>query len=163
MKQQILTKQQIKHKIQRIAYQIYETNVNEKELVIAGIDYNGYVLAERIVAILSSISDIKILLCKVTMNKTAPLNTVKISIPPEEYKNKAIVLVDDVLNTGTALMFGVQHFLNTPVKRFNTAVLVNRNHKKYPIKADFKGVSLSTSLKNHIEVQFGEVDSVHLK
>ena len=71
-----------------------------------------------------------------------------------EYKNKPIVLVDDVLNSGTTLMYGIKYFLDAPLKRFKTAVLVNRNHKKYPVKADFKGISLSTSIKEHVEVVF---------
>ena len=57
-------------------------------------------------------------------------------------------MVDDVLNSGATLIYAVKHFLNVPLKRFKTAVLVNRNHKKYPVKADFKGISLSTSIKN---------------
>lgn len=161
--QTILTHQQIQHKIRRIAYQIYETNVDETELIIAGIAPYGYVLAERLEAVLKEISDIKIKLCKVSMDKENPSETTTTSMEANEYRNKAIVLVDDVLNTGAALTYGVHHFLNVPIKRFKTAVLVNRNHKKYPIKADFKGVSLSTSLLNHVEVKFGDKDSVCLK
>lgn len=161
--QTILTHQQIQHKIRRIAYQIYETNANESELIIAGIAPYGYVLAERLETVLKEISDIDVKLCKVSMDKENPLNSTETSLEPNEYENKSIVLVDDVLNTGSALTYGVHHFLNVPTKRFKTAVLVNRNHKKFPIKADFKGVSLSTSLLNHVEVKFGEQDSVCLK
>ena len=72
---------------------------------------------------------------------------------------KSLVLVDDVLNSGTTLMYAVKHFLEVPLKEFKTAVLVNRNHKKYPIKADFKGLSLSTSLQEHITVEFNNNES----
>jgi len=65
-------------------------------------------------------------------------------------------LVDDVLNSGTALIYGVRHFLDVPLKKLKTAVLVDRNHKKYPVKADFKGISLSTSLFEHVQVVFEE-------
>jgi len=68
-------------------------------------------------------------------------------------------LVDDVLNSGTTLMYGIKHFLDVPLKRFKTAVLVNRNHKKYPVKADFKGISLSTSINEHVEVVFDKKNS----
>ncbi len=159
----ILTHQQIQHKIRRIAYQIYENNVDEKEVIIAGIDPSGYVLAERIAKVLTEISEIKAILCKINMDKNRPLGSIKTSMSPANYTNKSIVLVDDVLNTGTALAYGVQHFLNVPLKRFKTAVLVNRNHKKYPIKADFKGVSLSTSILNHVKVTFGKTDQVCLQ
>ena len=67
-----------------------------------------------------------------------------------------MVLVDDVLNSGTTLIYGIKHFLEVPLKRFKTAVLINRNHKKYPVKADFKGISLSTSLQEHVSVIFGK-------
>ncbi|MDY8137732.1 phosphoribosyltransferase family protein [Aquimarina sp. 2201CG5-10] len=154
----ILTHEQIQHKIKRIAYQIYETNVNEKEIVIAGISENGYIFAKRLKNILEDISEIQVILCEVTMDKSSPLNTVQTSIEVSDYKNKSLVLVDDVLNSGTALMYGVKHFLEIPLLQFKTAVLVNRNHKKYPIKADFKGISLSTSLHEHITVTLGEKD-----
>jgi len=159
----ILTHEQIQHKIKRIAYQIYETNVNEKEIVIAGIAENGFILAQRLKKIVEEISEITVNLCEVTMDKKSPQNTVRTSIDPSEYKNKALVLADDVLNSGTALIYGVNHFLNVPLTRFKTVVLVNRNHKKYPIKADFKGISLSTSLHEHIEVTFGKEDCAILK
>ena len=89
------------------------------------------------------------------MDKGNPLKSgVTTSIPEEEYKNKSVVLVDDVLNSGTTLIYGVHHFLKTPLKQLKTAVLVNRNHKKYPVKADYKGISLSTSLHEHVNVKF---------
>lgn len=154
----ILTHEQIQHKIKRIAYQIYETNVDEKEIVIAGIAENGYIFAQRLKVILEDISDLKVTLCEVTMNKKSPHNTVKTSIEATEYQNKPVILTDDVLSSGTALIYGVKHFLDVPLTRFKTAVLVNRNHKKYPIKADFKGISLSTSLHEHIIVKFGDED-----
>lgn len=158
----ILNHEQIQHKIKRIAYQIYETNVNEKELIIAGVASNGYVFASRLHQELSSISDIKINLCKITMDKKNPLNTIKTNIESAEFTNKSIVIADDVLNTGTTLMYAVQHLLNVPLKKLKTTVLVNRNHKKFPIKADFKGLSLSTSLHDNVEVSFGEKDVVFL-
>ncbi len=154
----ILTHEQIQHKIKRIAYQIYENNVNEKEIVLAGIAKNGYVFAQRLKTTLEAISDIKVTLCEVTMNKKSPQDTVKTSLQSIDYINKSLILADDVLNSGTALIYGVKHFLDVPLARFKTAVLVNRNHKKYPIKADFKGISLSTSLHEHVEVKFGEED-----
>jgi len=148
----ILTHGEIVHKIKRIAYQIYESNVDEKEIILAGIESNGYVLAKKLKTVLKKISPLEPILCKVSIDKKNPLNIIKTSISSEDYKNKSVVLIDDVLNSGTTLIYGVKHFLNVPLKQFKTAVLVNRNHKKYPVKADFKGISLSTSLKEHINV-----------
>ncbi|MCH4551007.1 MULTISPECIES: phosphoribosyltransferase family protein [Aestuariibaculum] len=148
----ILNHDEINHKIRRIAFQIYESNVYETEVILAGIDRNGYIFAEKLKAILEDISDINVILCKVSIDKKQPQNNIKTSLSTEEYENKSLVLVDDVLNSGTTLIYGVKHFLDVPLKRFKTAVLINRNHKKYPVKADFKGISLSTSLHEHVNV-----------
>ena len=148
----ILTHKEIEHKIRRIAYQIYENNVDETQIILAGIDKNGYVLARKLKSMLSKISEIEPVLCKVVIDKKNPRNQISTSLKVEEYTNQSVVLVDDVLNSGTTLIYGVKHFLEVPLKQFKTAVLVNRNHKKYPVKADFKGISLSTSLNEHIDV-----------
>ncbi len=150
----ILDHTAIQHKIKRIAYQIYESNANEKEVILAGISKNGYILAQRLADILKEISPIVTILCEVKMNKKQPLGTVTTSLEATQYENKSVVLIDDVLNSGTTLIYGVKHFLDVPLKRFKTAVLVNRNHKKYPVKADFKGISLSTSLNESVKVVF---------
>ncbi|MBU2945104.1 phosphoribosyltransferase family protein [Zobellia uliginosa] len=155
MENKILTHQQIQYKIERIAYQIYEANVEEKEIIIAGIDGGGLNFAKKLQRVLKRVTNAEVTLCKVIMDKENPLQSgVKTSIPESEYINKSIVLVDDVLNSGTTLIYGVHHFLKTPLKQLKTAVLVNRNHKKYPVKADYKGISLSTSLQEHVHVQF---------
>jgi pyrimidine operon attenuation protein/uracil phosphoribosyltransferase len=155
MVNKILTHDQIQHKIKRIAYQIYEANVEETELIIAGIDGGGLNFAKKISAVLKKITNANIVLCKVIMDKANPLKSgVTTSLNEDLYKNKSVVLVDDVLNSGTTLIYGVHHFLKTPLKQLKTAVLVNRNHKKYPVKADYKGISLSTSLNEHIKVTF---------
>jgi pyrimidine operon attenuation protein / uracil phosphoribosyltransferase len=152
----ILTNQEIEHTIKRIAYQIYETFVDEEDIVIAGIASNGYIFAEKIARELNAISTLKVSLCEVKINKLQPFLPVTTSLPKEEYSNKGLVLVDDVLNSGTSLIYAVRHFLDVPLKKFKTAILVNRNHKKYPVKADFKGISLSTSSLEHVKVVFDE-------
>ncbi len=152
----ILNHTDIANKIRRIAYQIYEINADEKEIVIAGIEKRGYELAERIAKILESISNVKVQLCSVKINKKSPLEPIKSTLTSEEYSDKSLVLVDDVLNSGSTLMYGVRHFLSVPLKQFTTVVLVDRNHKKYPIKVDFKGLSLSTSIQDSIKVVFSE-------
>ncbi|MDR0228614.1 MAG: phosphoribosyltransferase [Flavobacteriaceae bacterium] len=162
-KEIILNKEQIKFKAKRIAYQIYETFVDEQEIVIAGIANSGYIFAQKLVKELEEISTLKVSLCEVKINKQNPLQPIEVSMPKEEYTNKAVVLVDDVLNSGATLIYGVKFFLEVPLKKLKTAVLVDRNHKNYPVKADFKGVSLSTSLLEHIQVVFdGEEEYAYL-
>lgn len=164
MQNQILSHQQIQYTIMRIAFQIYEANVDEKKLIIAGIEGGGLNFAKKIKSVLEEITNAEIVLCKVLMDKKNPLKSgITTSIKETEYKNCSVVLVDDVLNSGTTLIYGVHHFLKTPLKQLKTAVLVNRNHKKYPVKADYKGISLSTSLQEHIVVEFKpKKDGVYL-
>ncbi len=150
----ILSNQQINYTIKRIAFEIYENNINESSIILAGISKNGFIFAQKLKSVLENISDINVRLCEVKINKRNPLENITTSLKTEEYKNQSLVLVDDVLSSGTTLMYAVKHFLQVPLKQFKTAVLVNRNHKKYPIKADFKGISLSTSLQEHIKVVF---------
>ncbi len=152
----ILSHKEIEHKIKRIAFQIYETFVDEETIIIAGISSNGFVLAQKLAKELSHISTLKVKLCEVIINKLYPNSTITTSLPKEEYQNQSIILVDDVLNSGTTLIYGVKHFLEVPLKKFKTVVLIDRNHKKYPVKADFKGISLSTSLQEHVQVVFSK-------
>ena len=156
----ILTNEQINHKIKRISFQILEENVNENEIIIAGIAANGFILAKKIKTVLEDISNASIVLCEVIIDKKNPLNEIKTSLKPNEFRGKPLVLVDDVLNSGTTLIYGIKHFLDVPLKSFKTAVLVNRNHKKYPVKADYKGISLSTTLQDNITVEFNKEEAI---
>lgn len=153
----VLNSKQIDQKINRIAYEIYENNNGEKEIIIAGIAPNGYLLAKRIGDVLGKISDVKIKLIEIVVDKENPLSgEIKISLQDKEMKNKVIVLVDDVLNSGKTLIFGSKPFLSSSVKRLTTVVLVDRGHNRYPIKADFVGLSLSTTLQEHISVELNK-------
>ncbi len=159
----ILNHTEIAHKVRRIAYQIYESNVDESEVVVAGIADNGYILAQKIGLELQQISAIKIVLCKVKMDKSNIFEPVITSLEENDCQGKSLILVDDVLHTGSVLMYAVKHFLNVPLKQIKTAVLVDRNHKKFPIKVDFKGISLSTTFQNRVEVVFlNEKDEAYL-
>lgn len=152
----ILNHQEIEFKIKRIAFQIYETFINDEEIIIAGIHGNGSIFAQKLSTVLKTISPLKVTLCDVMIDKKNPTTTITTSIDKSMYENKGLILVDDVLNSGTTLIYGVKHFLEVPLNKFKTAVLVDRNHKKYPVKADFKGISLSTSILEHVQVVFEE-------
>jgi pyrimidine operon attenuation protein/uracil phosphoribosyltransferase len=156
----ILTNDEINHKIRRIAFQIYENNVNEHKLILAGISKNGFVFAEKLKAVLENISTIEVTLCEVFLNKKNVQEKITTSLSTNDYKNLSLVLVDDVLNSGSTLIYAIKYFLDVKLKQFKTAVLVNRNHKKFPVKADFKGISLSTSIQEHITVEFGKTKSI---
>ena len=150
----ILTEQQINQKIRRIAFQILENNIQEEKIYIAGIAENGYIFAKKLKNELDEISQKEITLCEVNIDKENPLGNVASSVNIKDLADQSVVLVDDVLNSGKTLIYTIRHFLQVPLKKFKTAVLVNRNHKNFPVKSDFKGISLSTSLEEHIEVSF---------
>jgi pyrimidine operon attenuation protein/uracil phosphoribosyltransferase len=156
MSTEILNHEEILHKIKRIAYQIAESYGNEDEIVLAGIADGGYIFAQMLKSMIEQIGSFRVTLCEVIIDKKRPLDLIKTSIAASDYSNKGVVLCDDVLNSGTTLIYGVRHFLNVPLSQFKTAILVNRNHKKYPVKADFKGLSLSTTLQEHINVNLRE-------
>jgi len=158
----ILTDKQIQHKIKRIAFQILEIYDGEKDLIIAGISKKGFVFAQKLAANIASVSAVTPKLCEVVINKKNPSETPRLSLGVDELKNQTIILADDVLNTGSTLIYATKHLLETPLKELKTAVLVDRSHKKYPIKADFKGISLSTSIHETVKVEFGETSKAEL-
>lgn len=161
----VLDKIQIQQKINRIAYQILEDNLEEKEIVLAGIWDRGYKVAVRLQQKLSEIANFKIKLLRVDIEKQASKLIATTDEPESEWKNKVIILVDDVLNSGKTLAYGLGVFLNTPHKKIRTVVLVDRSHKIFPIATDYVGLELATILKEHVDVVMdveGEEDRVYL-
>lgn len=156
-KVKILDSVQINQKLNRLAYEVYENNFSEKEILIVGIEGNGYKIAERLFIILQSISKTKLQLGNIKIDKDKPWNgEPKIDFKESAFINKTVVLVDDVLNSGKTLMYAVKLFLDKPVKKINTVVLVDRSHSRFPVKADYVGLSLSTTLQEHIEADFSK-------
>ncbi|MEO5571544.1 MAG: phosphoribosyltransferase family protein [Bacteroidia bacterium] len=152
----LLNKKQIEQRVNRIAYQIYEDNFEEKEIFIVGILKSGFTLAERIEAALNKICDIKTHLVQLKIDKRNHISVgIEISIDSSKMKGKVVILVDDVLNSGKTLIYGLRKLLNEDLKKIRTALLVDRDHKRYPIMADFVGITLSTTLQEHISVEFG--------
>lgn len=150
----ILDETQIRQKIRRMAFEIYEHNFESKSLVLAGIEGNGYTLASLLSEQLASISPLAIRLVKVSIDKTAPQQSeIALDCDIRDIRKKCIVLVDDVLNTGRTFAYGMKPFLNTEVKKIETAVLVNRSHALFPIYPQYTGYALATTLKDHVEVK----------
>jgi pyrimidine operon attenuation protein/uracil phosphoribosyltransferase len=159
----ILDSRQVKQKIKRMAFEIYENHFKEKLLVLAGIDGQGYVLAKLLARELEAISPLTVQLAKVTLDKFAPQQSdVTVDADLKTFKKKSIVLVDDVLNTGRTFAYGLKPFLSIEVKRIETAVLVNRSHPLFPIYATYTGYELSTTIDEHVEVQLGKETAVYL-
>lgn len=158
-KHKILGQDRINKIVKRIAFQIHEKNQNESEIILIGILKNGFILSSLIEKELQKISKSKIQLLSIKVNKKSPLDSVKLSSDLNKIKNKSLVLIDDVLNSGKTLIHCVKYLLDVPLANFNTVVLIDRNHKKYPIKIDFKGLSLSTSIKENVSVVFDKNNS----
>jgi pyrimidine operon attenuation protein / uracil phosphoribosyltransferase len=151
----ILDKKQTLQRIKRIAFEIYEQNSKAKEIILAGIYDKGYVFAGLLQKELGGICQIKTQLVKVTVDKKSPLQMeIMLDVDIKNLKNKTIILIDDVLNTGRTLAHSLKPFLNIETAKIQTAVIVDRRHKVFPISADYVGYSLSTTLKEHIEVSF---------
>ena len=149
----ILDKEQIEEKIKRISYEIYEENFDDKSIIICGIEKNGSIIAKRVIKELKSICNINIEFINISLNKKKPLNTVAIKSSKIKIKDKSIILIDDVSNTGKTLIYVIKELTKYEPKKINTAVLVNRDHTLFPVKINFIGLSLSTSIKSHIEVK----------
>ena len=155
----ILNKEQIKQKSSRIAYQILEDNFDETNIVLVGIANRGYIFAQRLQKILQEIAtDKQIELIKVTIDKNKRSLEASTDLAIETAENKAVVIVDDVMNSGITIAYALGAFINVPLAKMRTAVLVDRSHHKFPIQIDFYGTKLSTILKEHIEVNLEEVD-----
>jgi len=153
MKTIVLTPDQIKQKVKRLAYQLYENNHTEQEIVLAGIQGRGFLFAKWITRILEDISSLKVRVGEVSINKDEPLSEpIKFSIEEKDFKDKVVIVVDDVINSGRTLIYGVNYFLKFPVKKLRTLVMVDRSHNTFPVRADYVGISLSTTLQEHVSV-----------
>lgn len=164
--QLILTAGQIRQKVRRIAFQIYENNFDEAAIVLAGISGEGFVFAQRLHDELQQIAPFSITLLQIELDKSQkaqpPISLVGEAV---DLTNAIVIVTDDVLNTGRTLVFSLQPFLAVSVRKLQIAVLVDRNHPRYPVAADYKGYALSTTLAEHVEVVLSnaEREGVYLK
>jgi pyrimidine operon attenuation protein / uracil phosphoribosyltransferase len=150
---QVLNNRQVEQRINRIAFQIYEDNFNEKELYIAGIARSGFVFAKRLQQALNNICSLKTTLVEVTLDKENPIDhTLNPALSQKDLNGKVIIVADDVLNSGKTLIYSLRAFLDADIKKIRTALLVDRDHKRYPVEADYVGITLSTTLQEHITV-----------
>src|SRR5476649_1717783 len=162
----ILNQQQIQQKIDRIAYQILEDNFDEEEILIAGILPRGNHIAQRLKKILDEIAPFKSRLLTIGLDKQSSTLKAKIDFDVNDCRDKVVILVDDVLNSGKTLAYGFGVFIDVRLKKLRTVVLIDRNHKKFPMTTDYAGMALSTVLKEFVDVildEEGEEDAVYLR
>lgn len=149
----ILDSNQIDQKILRLSWQVFEDNFSEKEIVLVGIGEQGLLIAEQVKFHLNTISKLKTTVFMIDVDRNKPYNKVSTELTENDYKNKVIILIDDVLHSGKTLTYAFKTFLDTSVKKMAVLVLIDRNHNTFPVKANYVGLSLSTTLKEYIEVE----------
>ena len=154
----ILTHEQIRQRITRLAYEIWEANFGAAALRLVGVHRNGYRLAELLAAELRVVApDLTLHLTRLTLEKDAPLRSAVVLEPPlTSLANERVVLVDDVLNSGRTLAYALPPLLALAPDRVQTLLLVDRHHPRFPVAATFTGLSLSTTLAERVEVELPE-------
>ncbi len=150
-KNYILSEEVTQRKLLRMAYEILENNFDEKEILFAGIRESGSVMARNIQKLFSGISDISTDIITITLDKKFPE---EVTFSKEiSFDNKPVILIDDVSNTGRTLLYALKPFLSAHPKKIQTLVLVERTHKIFPVKPYYVGLSVSTTLQEHIYVE----------
>lgn len=159
-KTEILDAAAIEDKIQRLAWELYDRHHNATDLHVVGIKENGFWLAEQLVERLRKISDITITLHPLVLDKAVPvLEDMVIDLP----EGGEFALVDDVLNSGRTLLWAVIKLMSFRPRVLSTTVLVDRSHKRYPVKADLKGLSLSTTLLDSVRLNIVDGEAVNVQ
>ena len=153
----------VQRKVTRIVHQLYEEYHTEKGIVLVGVAPRGYTLAKRLQHGVAGTLGLAADLVELKLDKDAPLERpVSLSVDPDTLRDRVVVLVDDVLMSGRTLMHAASFLVQVPLKKLTTVVLVDRRHRAYPIRADIVGLTLSTTLQEHISVSFGKKDTVYL-
>jgi pyrimidine operon attenuation protein/uracil phosphoribosyltransferase len=150
-KNYILSKEVAEKKMRRMAFEILENNTDEKEIILAGIRESGSVVARVIQKMLGEISSIKTELITITLDKKHPTD---VSLSKKiDFNNKAIILIDDVSNSGKTLLYALKPFIDSHPKKIQTLVLVERTHTSFPVRPDYVGLSIATTIQEHIFVE----------
>lgn len=161
---QVLSHDQISQKIIRLAYEILENNYKEKEIILAGINNNGYRCAKLIHDALSTIGDRKVTLTRISINPADPLSQeVTIEIGESKLKNQVLIIIDDVANTGRTIFYACKVCMNVLPKKIEVAALVDRKHKMFPIKVDYVGLSLATTVEEQIKADLKSETSMKVE
>lgn len=159
----LLDEIQIKQKIQRLAYQIAENNFQMEEIVLLGINSNGFGVAKLIEKELKKIIDSKVSVNRIKIKPANPYDhPIEIDKPLEDCANKVLILVDDVANTGRTIFYAFKPLFNVKPSKIEVAVLVDRKHKHFPILVDYVGLSLATTVQENIVVKIMNVEELEV-
>ena len=153
MKNYILTQQVAEKKLRRMAYEILENNSGEQQLILAGIRESGSVIARAIQQQLREIAGDRLTtrLISISLDKRHPE---KVTLSESlSFDDQVIIVIDDVANSGRTLLYAMKPFLDFHPRKIESLVLVERSHKAFPVQPDYTGLSLSTTLQEHINVE----------
>jgi pyrimidine operon attenuation protein/uracil phosphoribosyltransferase len=162
-KKYILSKEVAEKKLRRMAFEVLENNIDENEIILAGIRESGSVVARVIQKMLGEISSIKTELITITLDKKEPMD-VSLS-KKKDFNNKVIILIDDVSNSGKTLLYALKPFIAFHPRKIQILVLVERTHTSFPVRPDYVGLSIATTIQEHIfvEVKGDEVMGAYLE
>ena len=159
----VLNERQINQKLDRIAYEIVENNFDDQQIFLVGIKGNGFEIAKELAKRLEDIGEQKINVSELIIDKKKPLeHDISTSIPLENFDHQTIILIDDVINSGRTMQYALIKLLERPTKRVKTVALVDRKHRSFPIRCDYVGLTLSTTLKDRIEVELEREKKAYL-
>lgn len=158
----VLDHRTIEQKLRRLAIEILENNFEEKEILLAGINNSGMTLARMIQAELNKLDyDVQVEITNLRLNPAKPVeNEISIGVEPDQIKEKVVILVDDVANTGRTIFYAWKPFMEVLPKKVETVVFVDRMHKSFPVKIDYYGLSLATTLKENIKVDLSNPEDL---
>jgi pyrimidine operon attenuation protein/uracil phosphoribosyltransferase len=134
-----------------MALEIAENNMDEKSIILAGIRESGSVVAKCIQQILSDISNLQSELISIDLDKRKPKEVTLSS--KMDFNDKVIIVIDDVANSGKTLLYAMKPFLDFQPKKIQALVLVARSHNSFPVYPDYGGISIATTLQEHIYVE----------
>jgi pyrimidine operon attenuation protein/uracil phosphoribosyltransferase len=161
-KKYILSREVVEKKLRRMAYEILENNIDEKEIILAGVRESGSVVARVIQKMLGEISSIKTESITITLDKKEPTD---VSLSKSfDFNEKVIIVIDDVSNSGKTLLYALKPFIAFHPKKIQILVLVERTHTSFPVRPDYVGLSIATTIQEHIfvEVKGEEVTGAYL-
>ncbi|MFZ4058024.1 MAG: phosphoribosyltransferase family protein [Ferruginibacter sp.] len=153
-KKYLLSKETADKKLHRMALEVAERNYDIPEIILIGIKENGLLIAQIVAEYLKEVFAGKIQVVPLSIDKKHPsVASIEETI---SINNKVVVLIDDVANSGRTMLYALQPLLNKHPQKIQTLALVERTHKSFPIDVDYIGLSVSTSLDQHIYVEVNE-------
>ncbi|WP_344370101.1 bifunctional pyr operon transcriptional regulator/uracil phosphoribosyltransferase PyrR [Agromyces tropicus] len=162
----VLQQADLERALTRIAHEILEANRGADDLILLGIPTRGVALAERLARIVSRIAGVEVpagaldvTMYRDDLGRNPIRETHPTDVPGDGIDGRVVVLVDDVLYSGRTIRAALDALADLGRARaVRLAVLVDRGHREFPIRADYVGKNLPSSARERINVHLVEVD-----